>query len=127
MARVAKEGGDTVSADESAKSAADVMANARRGAAGAVNLKITKSGVTEALAMWHVAQAAGLELMIGGMVEAELAMTFSAHLAAGLGGFAFVDLDTPLFLRETPFRGGFTLDHDKLVMPLGPGVGVTLP
>jgi L-alanine-DL-glutamate epimerase-like enolase superfamily enzyme len=127
MARVAKEGGVTVCADESARSAADVIAIARRGAAGAVNLKITKTGVVEALGMWHVAQAAGLEVMIGGMVEAELAMTFSAHFASGLGGFAFVDLDTPLFLKESPFRGGFTLDRDRIVMPTGLGVGVTLP
>ena len=127
MARIAKEGGVTVCADESARSAADVVAIARRGAAGAVNLKITKTGVVEALAMWHVAQAAGLEIMIGGMVEAELAMTFSAHLASGLGGFAFVDLDTPLFLKQSPFRGGFTLDRDKIVIPSGIGIGVGLP
>lgn len=46
--------------------------------------------------------------MIGGMVEARIAMGTSACLAAGLGGFAFVDLDTPLFLAEDPFDGGYT-------------------
>ena len=33
-------------------------------------------------------------------------MSFSAHLAAGLGGFSYVDLDTPLFIARHPFRGG---------------------
>ena len=31
-------------------------------------------------------------------------------LAAGLGGFAFVDLDTPLLLAEDPFDGGPRID-----------------
>jgi hypothetical protein len=45
--------------------------------------------------------------MIGGMIEARLAMSMSACFAAGLGGFAFVDLDTPLFLAKDPFEGGY--------------------
>jgi hypothetical protein len=45
--------------------------------------------------------------MIGGMVETRLAMTASACLAGGLGGFSHVDLDTPLFLNEDPCVGGF--------------------
>jgi hypothetical protein len=34
-------------------------------------------------------------------------MTVSACLAAGHGGFEFVDLDTPLFMKDIPTRGGF--------------------
>jgi hypothetical protein len=34
-------------------------------------------------------------------------MTASACLAGGLGGFSYVDLDTPLFLADDPFEGGF--------------------
>ena len=45
--------------------------------------------------------------MIGGNVESILAMTFSACFAAGLGGFKYADLDTPLFLAENPFEGGY--------------------
>ena len=90
-----------------------------------MNLKITKSGVLETLLMWNVAEAAGLERMIGGMVEAELAMTFSAQMASGLGGFAFVDLDTPLFLRESPFEGGLSLEGPHIRLPSGAGIGVS--
>jgi L-alanine-DL-glutamate epimerase-like enolase superfamily enzyme len=127
LARVQAAVDVVVCADESARSAKDVLELASRGAARAVNLKITKTGVLEAIAMWHVARAAGLGLMIGGMVEAELAMTFSAHLASGLGGFTWVDLDTPLFLKDSPFVGGFGLDGGTLVLDASrPGVGVTL-
>ena len=44
--------------------------------------------------------------MIGGNIESGLAMTAAAHFAAGLGGFAFVDLDTPLWFARDPMRGG---------------------
>jgi L-Ala-D/L-Glu epimerase len=103
-----------VCADESARTADDVLALWRAGAARAVNLKPMKSGVSETLAMWAVARAAGLELMIGGMVESVLAMSFSAHLASGLGGFAHVDLDTPLFIAAHPFEGGFVQRGPRL-------------
>ncbi len=94
-------------ADESVRSARDVIRLLREDALQAVNIKPMKSGVVEAIAIWHVARAAGIKLMIGGMLESILAMSFSAHLAAGLGGFSYVDLDTPMFMREHPFAGGF--------------------
>jgi L-Ala-D/L-Glu epimerase len=114
MARVRRDGRVPVAADESACSAADVAALARAGAADVVNIKITKSGIAEALDMIAAARALGLGLMIGGMVETRLAMTTSACLAAGIGGFSFVDLDTPLFLAEDPFEGGFEQSGPRL-------------
>jgi L-Ala-D/L-Glu epimerase len=107
LALVARRGGVPVAADESVTSAADVIGVAALGAAQVVNVKPMKSGVAGALDVAIAARAAGLGLMIGGMVETRLAMSLSACLAAGLGGFAFVDLDTPLFLAEDPFAGGY--------------------
>jgi L-alanine-DL-glutamate epimerase-like enolase superfamily enzyme len=96
-----------ICADESARSAQDVLRLIRSRAASGVNIKTMKCGVVESLMIWHMARAAGLELMIGGMVESTLAMSCSAHLAAGLGGFHYADLDTPLFIAKHPFRGGY--------------------
>lgn len=107
LAEVARAGSVPVAADESVASAADVVRVASASAAQVVNIKPMKSGVAEALAIAAAARAAGLGLMIGGMVEAKIAMSLSACLAAGLGGFAFVDLDTPLFLAHQPFEGGY--------------------
>ena len=95
-----------VAIDESVTCADDVTAAKRRGAADAVNVKIMKSGIFEALAIVERAKAEGLLKMIGGMVETRLAMGTSACIAAGVGGFAFIDLDTPLFLAEDPFDLG---------------------
>ncbi len=48
-----------------------------------------------------------LMMMIGAMIEARLAIAAAAHLAAGLCGFSFIDLDTPMLLAEDPFTGGY--------------------
>jgi L-alanine-DL-glutamate epimerase-like enolase superfamily enzyme len=118
LAQVARRGGVPVAADESVSSAADVLRVASRSAAQVVNVKLMKSGVTEGLAIAATARAAGLGLMIGGMIEGRLAMSMSACFAAGLGGFAFVDLDTPLFLADDPCVGGYAQRGAEL--DLGP-------
>jgi L-alanine-DL-glutamate epimerase-like enolase superfamily enzyme len=107
LAAVRRHGKVLVAADESARSAKDVATLASLGAVDVVNIKITKTGIAEALDMIGCARSHGLGLMIGGMVESRLCMSASACLAAGIGGFAFVDLDTPLFLRREPFEGGY--------------------
>lgn len=94
-----------VAADESASSRQDVLSLARRRVCSVVNVKLMKCGLLEAWDIALIARAAGLRLMIGGNVESRLAMGCAAHFAAGLGGFEFVDLDTPLWLAREPMRG----------------------
>jgi L-alanine-DL-glutamate epimerase-like enolase superfamily enzyme len=102
LRRVRERAETRVAADESACSASDVSRLIQERAVDAINIKTMKSGIVEAMNMIAVARAAGLELMIGGMVESELAMTVSACLAAGIGGFRFIDLDTPWFIKSAP-------------------------
>ena len=108
LRQVQRDGGVPVAADESARSVADVARLARLGGVGVINVKTSKAGVLASWEMIATARAHGLGLMIGGMVESELSMTTSACLAAGVGGFSFVDLDTPLFMGPRPLRGGFS-------------------
>jgi len=107
LRRVREHGRVLVAADESACSAADVLTLIAARAVDAINIKTMKCGILEAMNMIAIARAAGLRLMIGGMVESKLSMTVSACLAAGQGGFSFVDLDTPWFLENAPFSGGW--------------------
>lgn len=125
MRQLVQWGGSPIAADETATSALRVLRIAHERAADVINIKLMKTGVVEALEMAAIARTAGLGLMIGGMVESILAMTMSAHFAAGLGGFRFVDLDTPLFLAENPFHGGFQMRGgviDLSHIPAGHGV-----
>jgi L-Ala-D/L-Glu epimerase len=111
----------------SARSEHDVRELVSRRAADAINIKLMKSGVAGSLAMIEAAKAGGLRLMIGGMVESILAMTFSAQMAAGSGGFSWVDLDTPMFIANNPFKGGFTQDGERLsVAHIDRGCGVEI-
>jgi len=98
-------GGVPVAADESVQGPQDMIKAACFKAISVVNIKLMKSGFIEGWDIARIAKAAGIGLMIGGMVESPLAMGAGAHFAAGLGGFAFVDLDTPLWFSRNPMRG----------------------
>lgn len=107
LRQVSQWGGVPVAADESVTCAADALRVFQEQAARVVNIKLMKCGIVEALDIAALCRVANLQLMIGGMVESMLAMTTSACFAAGLGGFRYIDLDTPLFLAHNPFTGGF--------------------
>lgn len=124
-AALARATGWCLAADEAARTAADVPALAASGAAQVVNVKLMKSGVGDALDLVAAARAHGLGLMIGGNVESRLAMSFSAAFAAGLGGFDFADLDTPLFFADDPFVGGLRYEGSRIsVAHVAAGHGV---
>ena len=97
-----------IAADESATTAASVARLIKEGAANVINIKLMKSGFADALDIAALCRVANVQLMIGAMMESRLATAASAHFAAGLGGFRFVDLDTPMLMKEDPFSGGYT-------------------
>ena len=115
-----------VAADESVHTAADALRIARMGAASVVNIKLMKSGIVETLDIAAVCRAAHIGLMVGAMMESRLGVAASAHLIAGLGGFEYVDLDTPMLLADDPFTGGY--DQEAMTYSLErvkAGLGVT--
>jgi len=107
LKKVTRESKVCVCADESASSLSDAIRIIKEKAAGAINVKLMKTGIVHALEISRLAHAAGIKLMIGGMMESNLAMTTSAHLAAGLGYFDFVDLDTPFFIKAEQSRNPY--------------------
>lgn len=92
-----------------------------------INLKIMKSGITETAAILDLASRHQVPVMIGGMLESEIAMGHSLHLACGKGGVSYFDLDTPFFFRSSPVRGGpWRQKTCILECPSGPGLGIDL-
>lgn len=100
LKKVTREGKVPVCADESVQNIEDARRLIKEKAAHAINIKLMKFGLWEAREIALLAKANGLKLMMGGMMETSLAMTAAAHLAAGLGCFDFIDLDTPFFIKR---------------------------
>jgi L-alanine-DL-glutamate epimerase-like enolase superfamily enzyme len=119
--------GVPVIADESLRGPEDLEGIlARRGRIGGVNLKIVKlGGILEALALGRRARAAGLHVMVGGMVETRLGMSTGACLAACFDE-VLTDLDTAWLLARDPFTGGYEADGERYTVGRGLGHGVAL-
>jgi L-alanine-DL-glutamate epimerase-like enolase superfamily enzyme len=115
-----------IAADETVFTSADAISVVRMGCADVINIKPMKSGIVEALDIAAIARSANIELMIGCMLEAKLSLSASVHLAAGVGGFNYVDLDPHADPEKDPFIGGpefkdpiYTLREDQR------GIGVS--
>jgi L-alanine-DL-glutamate epimerase-like enolase superfamily enzyme len=119
LARLAREAGVPVAADESCRGPGDALRIVRDGLAQVVNIKLVKCGVAQGLEIAAIARAGGLKLMIGAMVETRIGIGFSAHFAAGLGGFDWIDLDTPLLLAEDPVVGGARAENAAFALDAG--------
>ena len=92
---------------------------------GYINIKIMKTGVLEAVAIAQATLAAGLKLMVGGMVETRIAMGCSFSLVLGMKGFDILDLDTPLLLATDPVEGGYRYRGPQLEPWREAGLGLT--
>ncbi len=124
LAKVTREGKLTVVADETVSTLADVKKLIKKRAANAINIKFMKFGLLEALEAARLAKQSNLKLMIGQMMESELATTAAAHFAAGFGGFDFVDLDAPFFIKDKIMTKNFagkdgTYDLEKIKSGIG--------
>ena len=107
-------------ADESVQQSDDILALA--GAVDGVNIKLAKAGgLREARRMITLARMLGLRVMIGCMIESAVGVTAAAHLAP-LADYA--DLDGNLDVANDPYAG-VMLQHGRLELPQGPGLGVT--
>jgi L-Ala-D/L-Glu epimerase len=92
-----------------------------------INLKIMKSGIFETLDLIDMATDSNIPMMIGGMLESDIAMTHSLQIACGTGGIKFFDLDTPFFFKTSPaISSPWTKKSNVLAKPTGPGLGIDL-
>lgn len=107
--------------DESIRSSADIVAHA--GLVEGVVLKLAKcGGIRGTLRDISLARALGLDVLLSCMIESSVAVTAAAHLAPLC---QHADLDGPLLIENDPFEG-VTYRAGQLVLPSGPGLGLTL-
>jgi L-alanine-DL-glutamate epimerase-like enolase superfamily enzyme len=87
-----------------------------------VNIKLDKSGgILEGYRMIQIARALGMKVMLGCMISSSVTVTAAAHLSPLVD---YADLDGNLLISNDPFRG-VRVEQGKLVLPNGPGLGLT--
>ena len=106
-----------IAADESAKTKHDVYDLIRNECVDFVNIKLMKSGLSDALSIVELAKTTNIGLMIGCMGESSVGINQSVHFAAGTGAFSYHDLDSHMMLKEN-FRGKFKQERDNLIPTL---------
>jgi L-alanine-DL-glutamate epimerase-like enolase superfamily enzyme len=117
-----------VMADESCCDHHDAERLINLSACSHFNVKLGKSsGITKALKIIRLAEAAGINLQIGGFLESRLGFTASAHLALTSEAVQFCDFDTPLMMEEDPVEGGITYgEGGEIHVPDAPGLGARI-
>jgi muconate cycloisomerase len=131
MAEVRRRSGLPIMADESVFTPQDVLDVIRAGAADVLSLYPGKHGgvrATQALA--RLAEAAGLVCTIGSNLEREVATSAMAHVAVSCGNIQCErfpgDLIGPLYFERPLSRTPLLYMADRLMVPEGPGLGVTV-
>jgi muconate cycloisomerase len=118
-------------ADESVFTPQDVLDVIRAGAADVLSLYPGKHGgvrATQSLA--RMAEAAGIPCTIGSNLEREVATAAMAHVAVATGNLMCErfpgDLIGPLYFERPLSRTPLLYRADRLQVPEGPGLGVTV-
>ena len=87
-----------------------------------LNVKLDKAGgILEGHRWISIAKALGMKTMLGCMISSSVTCTAAAHLSPLVD---YADLDGNLLISNDPFKG-VTVNKGKLVLPNGPGLGLT--
>lgn len=115
-----------IMADESVFSPYDAFQLIRNEAVDLINIKLMKSGgIRRARQIADMAQSAGIECMIGSMMESHTSVTAAAHLAYAHSNITRYDLDAALWLKEQSAEEGIKWQGDTAQLSNKPGLGIS--
>ena len=117
-----------MAADESLHDEEDALALAQAPLPfGIYNIKLMKcGGITSALGIAGIAEAAQIRLMWGCMDESVISIAAALHAAYACPATQYLDLDGSFDLSRDPASGGFVLREGYLSVCDTPGLGVRL-
>ena len=88
-----------------------------------INVKLDKAGgIMESYRWIKMARALGKKVMLGCMISSSCTCTAAAHLSPLVD---YADLDGFLLIANDPYTG-VTVKDGKLILPKGPGLGLTV-
>jgi L-alanine-DL-glutamate epimerase-like enolase superfamily enzyme len=88
-----------------------------------INVKLDKAGgILEAYRWIKMARALDMKVMLGCMISSSCSCTAAAHLSPLVD---YADLDVNLLIANDPFAGVIVAEG-KLVLPKGPGLGLSM-
>lgn len=115
-----------IMADESVHSPRDALEVVKRKAADIINIKLMKSsGISNALRIASIAEAADIPCYMGCMLETGIATAAGVHVAAAVKNIRYAELVGPVWLLEDPTTG-VEIDNGKIRVPEEPGLGVKI-
>ena len=128
MARLRQRCAVPLLADESVFTSHDMLAVAQAGAADAVSLKLVKhGGLLATRDVAAVAQAAGIGLYGGCLLESSIGAVAHLHVFASLRTLAWgCEHFGPQILTEDLVTEPLRFENNHIHLPSGPGLGVTL-
>lgn len=128
MRRVKEASPIPIMADESCCDHHDAQRLIELGACQRFNIKLGKSaGLFKARKIIALAEAAGMEVQIGGFLESRLAWSAAAALATTSPCARYFDMDTPLMFQEDPVEGGLGYGaNGALMLPKATGIGASI-
>lgn len=114
-----------VMADESLFLPYDVLKIIDMGAADILNIKLMKcGGIHNAIKINSIAESAGIECMVGSMMECNISVTAACHFAAAFHNVTKCDLDAPYLLKEDPIIGGIFYKGPQIYFSKSYGLGI---
>lgn len=114
-------------ADEAVTTSHDGYALASGGFTGAYALKIAKAGgPAQALKLAHTAQAAGVALYGGTMLEGTLGTVASLHAWSTVKMQWGTEMFGPLLLKDDIVANPLDFSDGEVTLPQGPGLGVEI-
>ena len=128
LARLRALGLIPIMADEALRGPNDALAIASIGAADVFSVKIEQSGgLSAARRVYAIAEAAGVELYGGTMLESGVGTIASAQLFATFPKLHWgTELFGPLLLTEEILAQPLVYGDFALALPTGPGLGIAL-
>ena len=114
-----------IMADESVFTAKQAFEVLKTRSADFINIKLMKSGgIYQAQKINQLAEACGVECMVGSMIETRLGISAAAHFAASKKNITRFDLDAPLMLASDNIEGGIEYKGRMITFPDSTGLGI---